>query len=153
MSASRMATRDTSGRSRPSRRRLMPTSTSNSPSRRLRMISIRSMVWTSECMYRTRDAGVFQVFRQVLRHLLGQGGHQHPLVPGGPGPDLVHQVVDLPLHGPDLHPRVQQARGTDHLLHQLVCPLALIGPRRGGDETPPGRCGPRTPRTSGGRLS
>ena len=32
----------------------MPTSTSNSPSRRSRMISIRSMVATSACIYRTR---------------------------------------------------------------------------------------------------
>ena len=39
MSASRIATSDTSGRSRPSRRRLMPTSTSNSPWRRSRRIS------------------------------------------------------------------------------------------------------------------
>ena len=32
----------------------MPTSTSNSPNRRSRIISIRSMVATSECIYRTR---------------------------------------------------------------------------------------------------
>ena len=60
LSASRIATRLTSGRSSPSRRRLMPTSTSNSPSRRLRMISMRSMVWTSECMYRTRMPAFFR---------------------------------------------------------------------------------------------
>ena len=54
LSASRMATSETSGRSSPSRSRLMPTSTSNSPSRRSRMISIRWTVSTSECRYRTR---------------------------------------------------------------------------------------------------
>ena len=54
LSASSMATRLTSGRSRPSRSRLMPTSTSNSPSRRSRMISMRSSADTSACMYRTR---------------------------------------------------------------------------------------------------
>ena len=37
---------------RPSRRRLMPTSTSNSPSRRSRISSIRSMVSTSWCIRR-----------------------------------------------------------------------------------------------------
>ena len=54
LSASRMATRLTSGMSRPSRSRLMPTSTSNSPSRRSRISSIRWMVSTSWCIYRTR---------------------------------------------------------------------------------------------------
>ena len=49
LSASRMATSDTSGRSRPSRSRLMPTSTSNSPRRRSRRISMRSIVSMLEC--------------------------------------------------------------------------------------------------------
>ena len=40
---------NTSGKSRPSRRRLMPTSTSNLASRRSRMISTRSTVSMSEC--------------------------------------------------------------------------------------------------------
>ena len=52
LSASRMATSDTSGRSRPSRRRFMPTRTSNSPRRRSRIISMRSMAPISWCMYR-----------------------------------------------------------------------------------------------------
>jgi hypothetical protein len=42
LSASRMLTSDTSGRSRPSRSRLMPTSTSNSPRRSSRSSSTRS---------------------------------------------------------------------------------------------------------------
>ena len=49
LSASRIATSDTSGRSSPSRRRLTPTSTSYSPSRSSRMIWIRSSVSISEC--------------------------------------------------------------------------------------------------------
>ena len=49
LSASMMATRETSGRSSPSRSRLMPTSTSNSPRRRSRRMSTRSSVSTSEC--------------------------------------------------------------------------------------------------------
>ena len=47
LSASRIATNDTSGMSRPSRNRLMPTSTSKAPKRRSRMISTRSTVSTS----------------------------------------------------------------------------------------------------------
>ena len=49
LSASRIATRDTSGRSRPSRSRLMPTRTSYSPSRSSRSSSTRRRVSTSEC--------------------------------------------------------------------------------------------------------
>ncbi len=49
LSASRIPTSDTSGRSRPSRSRLTPTSTSNSPSRSSRMIWMRSSVSISEC--------------------------------------------------------------------------------------------------------
>ena len=49
LSASRIATSDTSGISSPSRSRLMPTSTSNSPNRRSRIISTRSTVSMSEC--------------------------------------------------------------------------------------------------------
>ena len=44
------ATRAHSGMSRPSRSRLMPTSTSKAPRRRSRMISMRSIVSMSECM-------------------------------------------------------------------------------------------------------
>ena len=49
LSASRIPTSETSGRSSPSRSRLTPTSTSYSPSRSSRMIWIRSSVSTSEC--------------------------------------------------------------------------------------------------------
>ena len=80
------------------------------------------------------DAGVFEILRQVLRHFFRQRGHQHPLVPGRPGVDLLHQIVDLPGDGPDLHPGVQQSRGADHLLHHLVRPLLLIGAGGGGDK-------------------
>ena len=49
LSASRIATSDTSGRSSPSRSKFTPTSTSYSPSRRSRMIWMRSSVSISEC--------------------------------------------------------------------------------------------------------
>ena len=49
LSASRMPISETSGRSRPSRSRLTPTSTSYSPRRSSRMIWIRSSVSISEC--------------------------------------------------------------------------------------------------------
>jgi excinuclease ABC subunit A len=54
LSASRMATRVISGISRPSRNRLIPTSTSNTSRRISRMIWARSSVSMSECRYFTR---------------------------------------------------------------------------------------------------
>ncbi len=49
LSASRIDTSDTSGRSRPSRSRLIPTRTSYSPMRSSRSSSTRRSVSTSEC--------------------------------------------------------------------------------------------------------
>ena len=81
------------------------------------------------------DARLFQIFRQVLGHLFGESGHQHPLVPRRPGVDLPNEVVDLALDRPDLHPGVQKARGPDDLLHDLVrlAPLVLGGGGRDVD--------------------
>ena len=53
LSASKIATSDTSGISRPSLKRFIPTKTSNSPSLKLRIMSIRSNAFMSECMYFT----------------------------------------------------------------------------------------------------
>ena len=50
LSASRIATNETSGRSSPSRRRLIPTRTSIFPNLRLLRIFILSIVSMSECM-------------------------------------------------------------------------------------------------------
>ena len=54
LSASNITTSRTSGKSSPSRSRLMPTSTSNSPFLSPVMMSIRSSVSISLCIYRTR---------------------------------------------------------------------------------------------------
>ena len=45
------------------------------------------------------DAQLEQVVGEVLGHLLGQRGDQHPLVALGAVPDLADQVVDLTLVG------------------------------------------------------
>ena len=79
------------------------------------------------------DARRLEIGGEVLRHALGQGGHQYPLVPGGAVVDLADQVVDLPLHRADLHLRIQQARGADDLLHDLAGTGAFVVPGGGGD--------------------
>src|SRR5204862_160909 len=45
------------------------------------------------------DAELQEVVREVLGHLLGEGGDQDPLVLLRALADLVHQVVDLPVGG------------------------------------------------------
>ena len=76
MSASRIATSETSGMSSPSRSRLMPTSTSNIPRRRSRMISTRSTVSMSECSS-AHARRARRGLGEVLGHPFGQGGDQH----------------------------------------------------------------------------
>ena len=80
LSASRIATSETSGRSSPSRNRLMPINTSNSPLRRpaqnfdaFQGLDLRMHVAAAHA-----DLGV--VLGQVFGHALGQRGHQHALV-------------------------------------------------------------------------
>ena len=79
------------------------------------------------------DAVLPEMGRQILRHPLGEGGHQHPLVPLCPGADLGGQIVDLSHHRTQLHLGVKQSRGTDHLLHHSVGVGALILAGGGGD--------------------
>ena len=75
-SASRIATSVISGISSPSRRRLIPTSTSNTSSRISRMISARSRVSISEWRYRTRIPQILHIIGKVLCHTFGQGRDQ-----------------------------------------------------------------------------
>ena len=53
LSASNMATNETSGISKPSLKRFIPTKTSNSPKRKSLIISILSNALISECIYLT----------------------------------------------------------------------------------------------------
>ena len=132
MSASRIATSDTSGRSSPSRRRLTPTSTSYSPSRRSRMIWIRSSVSISRVEVARLDARLEQVVGQVLGHLLRQRRDEHALAPLLAAADLVQQVVDLVPRRPQLDLGVDDAGRPDQLLGDArrVAQLPRAGRRR-----------------------
>ena len=92
MLESRIATKETSGRSRPSRSRLMPTSTSKVPRRKSRIISMRSMVSMSWCIYRT-------FIPAFCRSRTIRGSSR--AVPSAPRPTPCGRV--LPVGGPDFH--------------------------------------------------
>ena len=78
------------------------------------------------------DAGTGEIIRQILGHFLGEGGDQRPVVLRRQSVDLADQVVHLALHRPDLHLRVQKARGPQQLLGHLAGPAQLILRRGGG---------------------
>ena len=113
MSASRMATSDTSGRSSPSRSRLMPTSTSNGAQAQVADdLHALAAYRYRECIYLHLDASISEIVGQVLRHLLGQRGHKHALAAcDATSLYLAEQVVDLSLRlGCTMIVRIQKAR-------------------------------------------
>ena len=129
LSASRMATSETSGRSRPSRRRLTPTSTSYSPSRScaddldaLERVDLGVQVARA-------DARLDQVVGQVLGHLLRQRRDQHALAGLLAQADLGQQVVDLVPRRPHLDLGVDQAGRADDLLDDLGRDAHLVRAR------------------------
>ena len=82
----------------------------------------------------TPDTQIDKVGRQFLGHTLGEGGHQHALALADGLLNLIQQVIHLTHGGPHLHHRIQQSRGTYHLLHHYAFGLAqLIVGRRSAD--------------------
>ena len=77
------------------------------------------------------DAVVEQVFRQLFRHALGQGGDQHTLFLFDALLYLLHQVVNLVQAGAYLDDWVQQSGGTDYLFHHDTLTLLQFVFRRG----------------------
>ena len=73
-----------------------------------------------------------EIVGQVLGHLLGDGGDQHPLVRRRPPADLGQQIVDLSPSGPDDDLGVHQAGGADQEFHGLRTAPALEGTGSGG---------------------
>ena len=72
-----------------------------------------------------------QVFGQVLGHALGQHGGEHAKALGGGLADLVEQVVDLHLDGPDLDLRIDEAGRADDLFGEDAAGLVKLPVRRG----------------------
>ena len=69
------------------------------------------------------DPGLVEIFGQILGHPLGERGHQHPFAAPGPLLRFVDQVVDLALHRPDIHDRIDQAGRADHLVGENAAGL------------------------------
>ena len=57
------------------------------------------------------DAVLKEIVGEVLRHLLGERGHQNALTPIRPQPNLTHQIVDLAMSGLDDDLRVDSPVG------------------------------------------
>ncbi len=126
LSASRMATSATSGRSRPSRSRLMPTRTSNSPEPQLAQDLDAGDGVDVGVQVLDPHARLGQVVGQVLGHLLGQGGDQHPVAAGhGRGRSARGGRRSGPWSGMIVDLGVDQAGGPDDLLDHLARVLEL----------------------------
>ncbi len=80
------------------------------------------------------DAALQQIVRQVLGHLLRQGGDEDPLADLLAPPDLVQQVVDLVLGRAQLDLGVDEVGRPDQLLGDLRGMPQLERPRGGRDE-------------------
>ncbi len=73
------------------------------------------------------DAYLLEIAVQLLRHALGERGHEDSLVHFRPLPYFFEQVVHLVLCRPDLYRRIQQAgRPYDLFHHQSLALLELI---------------------------
>ena len=138
LSASRMQTIETSGRSSPSRSRFTPTRASNAPSRSSRRIVIALDRVELGVQPLAPQPLLLQVAREVLGQPLGEGGDEDALALRGPLLDLLQQRRHLAPRRLDADDRVDQAGGADHLLDDLAAGHRdLVVGRRGRDEHPP----------------
>ena len=80
------------------------------------------------------NAHLQQVVRQLLRHALGQRGHQDALALIHTFPHLLKEVINLAPRLLHLNGGVQEAGRSDDLLNRQRAKLMLVWARRGRDE-------------------
>ena len=154
LSASRIATSDTSGRSSPSRSRLMPDQHVELAEAQVAqdLDALERVDVGVQVAHAHAELGV--VLGQVLGHALGQRRDQHALVRRHALADLAEQIVDLPADRPHLDLRIEQPGRADDLLDDH----ALRSSRARSRPASPRRRSPGSTRSShssnlSGRLS
>ena len=80
------------------------------------------------------NAQLEQIVGEILGHLLGQRGDQHPVLGGHFGVDLLDQIIDLALRGLHHDLGIHQPGGTHDLLDDLRGHPDLVVRRGGGHE-------------------
>ena len=119
MSASRMATSDTSGKSKPFAQQV----DAHDHIKHAHAQVAQNFGALNRVHFRVQivdfDAHFQQVIGQIFRHPLGERRHQHPLALGGAFVDFAQQIIHLPLDRPHFHFRIEHAGGADDLAHDL----------------------------------
>lgn len=128
LSASRIATSDTSKAGLSPHGEFTPMSTSKSPLRRSCIISTRSNVSTSLANVTTPNTNASEVFGKFLCHSLGEGGYQYALIFLGTQLYFLHKVIYLIGTRTHFYFGVEQSCGAYHLfyVHALRL-LELVG--------------------------
>ena len=80
------------------------------------------------------DTVLIEVLGEIFGHPLGQRRHQHPLARRDRDADLLEEVVHLGRCRPNVHRRVDKARGPYQLFNDAARAFALVRSRRCGNE-------------------
>ena len=144
MSASRMATKLTSGRSSPLSEKVDADDDVVDPEAQVSQDfgALQGLDLRVEVV--DPDSHLLKVVGQLLGHTLGEGRYQASLFPLHPGLYLLQEVVDLTPGGLDGDGGVQEAGGPDHLLHHLLAHLHFVGDPGWRIRRPPGLRGLQT---------
>ncbi len=79
------------------------------------------------------DTRFIQIISQIFRHFLGKGRYQDAFIAFRAHPDFGDQIVNLALHWPHFHRRIDQPGRADNLLADLLRTRQLILRWRGGN--------------------
>ena len=95
------------------------------------MISMRSMVSMSRVHVAHANALLVQIFGEVFRHPLCQHGDEAAIAGLRGGADLADEIVHLRARRADIHGRIDQSGGADHLLDEHAAAFVQLPGRWG----------------------